>query len=598
MLYYIFMLMFALVLSFFLALNPSSLQMKLSISEGSEDKIPTKFTSLENHDDLVISKTYWVRVQPSDDLKGEFILQTANPYIQNVSLFDEDGVLQAVGNKFSLSINENSKTYYLFYPFTDINNEQGISISLTDRYEFYENELKFTIYQTVFLSVLSFILFVSIFFIVRSKDKVYIYYALYIACVLLFFSYQFGILGNSIEIVNQIPPGWIWISSASLTYFYFLFARHFLNLKEVDPISNEVIIWGFRFIYLIITAESISLLVGFDLLHQVWYKILVMSVQVGLFSVFLYRIYRMKTVLSNYFLIGAMVLLFSTLGGQFASTFRFVTETNLFIQIGLLLDMFILSIGIAVRMDLIQKDRNLAQSKLIDQLKLNERLQQEYTDKLENQVAERTSALDKRNSENETLLREVHHRVKNNLQMITSLLSMQQRRLESDAAKNVISLTKNRVKSIGLIHEHLYKHEDFSKIDLYEYVWELTHMIVDSSIKNPKPKITFEIPKQSADIDTAIPIGIILNELITNCVKYAFNNHDSPTLTIRIEDLHDELIVKVVDNGHGASNDEIKSGFGHTIVNTLVQNISGSIHNESTKDGYVALIKLKEYGLF
>lgn len=217
------------------------------------------------------------------------------------------------------------------------------------------------------------------------------------------------------------------------------------------------------------------------------------------------------------------------------------------------------------------------------------------------EVRKLNALIAKRNEEYEILLKEVHHRVKNNLQMITSLLNMQQRRLESNSAKDALSLTKNRVKSIGLIHEHLYKNEDFSQIDLYEYVWELTYMIVNSSITNrkyPKPKIEFDILKRKADIETAMSIGIILNELITNSIKYAFSKNKDPALHVSIHEKSGELEIRVTDNGKGIDENRNDSGFGHTIINTLVQNLNGTVHNTITEEGYEIFIVLKEYNLF
>ena len=181
--------------------------------------------------------------------------------------------------------------------------------------------------------------------------------------------------------------------------------------------------------------------------------------------------------------------------------------------------------------------------------------------------------------------------------MITSLLNMQQRRLKNEPAKEALNLTKNRVKSIGLIHEHLYRHDDFSKINLRAYVEELVEILIKSLHRGNEVARTIEIDKIRADLETAIPIGLILNELITNSIKYAFVDHSSPSLNIKIKEEKDQLVLQVIDNGSGIENIDSSSGFGHTIVSTLLDSCSGSIEYIKADDSFDVIIRLTEYSI-
>lgn len=567
----------------------------ISISEGIEAELPEHWQHLDSIKSISIGKSYWAKVDLHQSTDQNFVLQGGNWYMKNIHFYDSEHQLISIGNSLLIEPNEHN-TYYLFYPFHDEKDPDHFSISLHEQVEFLNQKRKNEVFQSAFHAILLFLILVSLFFVLRSKDRTYLHYALYLGSILIFFSYQYGLLGSIIPVTNSVPPTYAWIFSASLSFCYLLFAQSFLQLKKVDPFNYKISYWGQLYISLIVVIETISYLLHFDILHQVWYKTLLIGIQVVLMVFFTYRIFKLKTLLSHIFLAGVIVLVMTTLTGQVASTFKLQYETNQLVQIGLLLDVFILSIGISVRVDLIQRARNEAQSKLINQMKVNEKLQLEYTEKLESKVTQRTSALNQRNKENVTLLKEVHHRVKNNLQMIISLLNMQQRRLKEKAAKDSLTLTKNRVKSIGLIHEHLYKHDDFSRINLRIYTEELCFIIVDSLHKGQKKiKSIIEVDDVMADINTAIPVGLILNELITNSIKYGFLHVKQPLLKIKIYEKDSSLILIVRDNGEGISEMTNSEGFGNIIITALLDNHDGEIKYEKDDDGFQVKVLWKDY---
>lgn len=581
-----------LIVTFWLNSIPNS---SISIAEGHVDKVPTAWTSLEKVEEVAIGKSYWAKVNFKGYKGDKITLQGGNWYMQNIQFYNVQAQLIHVGNHLSFEADDD-QTFYLFYPFHDEKESDFFKITLSKTEGFLARKYAKNIFQSAFNSILIFVLLVCCFFIMGSMNRIYSNYILYILSILVFFSYQYGLLGELLPMVNQIPPTWMWILSASISFTYVHFSRSFLDMKTKDPLNYKVTTYGLYFILAIVLTESLARIFDYDILHQVWYKTLILTIEFGLMVVFITRIAMMRTIISNIFLIGAFILLLSSLTGQIASTFKIAYETNFFVQIGLVLDVFILSIGIATRVNIIQKERRDAQQKLIEQLTLNESLQQEYLKKLEKEVAERTSDLAKQNTENETLLKEVHHRVKNNLQMITSLLNMQQRRLSENAAKHALNLTKNRVKSISLIHEHLYKHDDFSTINLADYVEELTFMLIESLYRGPKKiKTDTQATNLQVDIETAIPIGLILNELITNSIKYAFQEHDDPQLSISVALINDFLELNVVDNGNGLQEEKKTTGFGSTIINSLIENSEGALEYPQTATGLHVKVRLKAF---
>jgi two-component sensor histidine kinase len=179
------------------------------------------------------------------------------------------------------------------------------------------------------------------------------------------------------------------------------------------------------------------------------------------------------------------------------------------------------------------------------------------------------------------LLREIHHRVNNNLQIIISLTKLQIRTLEDPWMKQVLAETQNRVRAMSLVHEKLYLSENLSSIDLYDYTRFLaTQLFASYGIDHRRVTLLTEIGKIALDIDTAIPLGLVLNELISNALRHAFPDNRSGTLSISSH-VRDNLITLVIkDDGPG-----LKPGFdwketdslGLRLTNSLVDQLGGTI---------------------
>ena len=140
-----------------------------------------------------------------------------------------------------------------------------------------------------------------------------------------------------------------------------------------------------------------------------------------------------------------------------------------------------------------------------------------------------------KNAENEMLLGEIHHRVKNNLQVISSLLSLQEKNISDESAKQAILEGKERVKSMGLIHKLLYQNDNYSGIEMDHYIHELIAGLLDSfGLDQDKVSIHSDIEKIKLDVDSAIPIGLIINELVINVFKYALDDTQNGSLNRKV----------------------------------------------------------------
>lgn len=170
----------------------------------------------------------------------------------------------------------------------------------------------------------------------------------------------------------------------------------------------------------------------------------------------------------------------------------------------------------------------------------------------------------------ETLLREIHHRVKNNLQVVSSLLSIQGREITDDRALQAVNESRNRVHSMALIHQFLYGEEHLSSINMQEYVQQLVKSLFSTySVNHDKVELHVEVDPILLDVDTAIPVGLILNELITNSLKYAFPDGRAGNLFISLKEKNAQLEVLVKDDGVGVSGEIKSSSFGMKLLNAF-----------------------------
>ena len=198
--------------------------------------------------------------------------------------------------------------------------------------------------------------------------------------------------------------------------------------------------------------------------------------------------------------------------------------------------------------------------------------------------------------EKELMLKEIHHRVKNNLQVVSSLLRLQADKIEDKTIAEYFKLSEQRVKSMGLIHQQLYKTKDLSRINFKEYMSELCSYLHFAYDTTNRIKIDFNLEEIYFGIDTALPCGLIINELFTNAVKHAFPDERTGNIYIGLcRNSEGEYCLTIKDNGKGIKNLDFKnsSSLGMELVNTLTEQLDGEIFINSD-NGTEIQLKFKE----
>lgn len=183
--------------------------------------------------------------------------------------------------------------------------------------------------------------------------------------------------------------------------------------------------------------------------------------------------------------------------------------------------------------------------------------------------------------EKELILKEVHHRIKNDLEIIKSLLSLQARRLKQPEIKKILNELKNRIDIMSIVYNQLYIDGDFKKLNLKEYLKEVVENLNYILASKARLKLKIDINIMEVSSRVAFSIGIILNELITNAYKYAFTDVKQGLIEINIKSKdHDKIYIDVFDNGVGISEEIIsnkKFGFGLILVDTVVKQHEGNM---------------------
>ena len=220
--------------------------------------------------------------------------------------------------------------------------------------------------------------------------------------------------------------------------------------------------------------------------------------------------------------------------------------------------------------------------------------------KIDNLITEQYD-LHEKLKEKDMLLKEVHHRVKNNLQTVCSLLNMQSRGTDDEQMKNLIKSSQNRVMAMSMVHEMLYLRDDLTAIDYKPYVFKLTEYLV-KSVKGPdsKVKLAIDIPDIVLGIDTAIPLGLLINETITNSLKYGIRDDAEGEIHIELKKQDEnDYILAIGDNGVGIADSvdpKTTKSLGLKLIHNLARQLKGSITRDWSREGTNYIVRFKDIG--
>ena len=204
-------------------------------------------------------------------------------------------------------------------------------------------------------------------------------------------------------------------------------------------------------------------------------------------------------------------------------------------------------------------------------------------------------------SEKELLLKEIHHRVKNNLQVISSLLNIQSRQVKDEKAKEAIQEGRSRVHSMSLIHQKLYKKDNLTGVDMRDYLEDLSQdLFATYNVSNTAIDLTIDVDNIILDVETVIPIGLIVNELLSNVLKYAFPNNQQGKLNVSLKEVENRLNLIVSDNGIGLTQQQKETKddtFGHSLIKAFKNKLDAEVLVDGT-NGTTVQVLINKYKMY
>ncbi|MBP1680324.1 MAG: two-component system sensor histidine kinase [Proteobacteria bacterium] len=516
------------------------------------------------------------------------ILEYDNTITSEIELFEESNLTSSKEGLYYISsgrktINpifkislapQESKTYYLkarSYVTALI-----MKLNLWEREHFYEKEISHQLCLALFFGAMSILAIYNLFLFFFTKDVSYLYYVLYIVGVMVHHGIYVGLA--NIYILNQ---EWI-VRLIGLSPFIVafpivalaLFSRSFLRIQQY-PLLGKILN-----IYLIVFTLFLFATLFTNTLHP-YRNIFFISLLVYLFIVALYAAVK-KNRQAYFILFGWVTILiaFFFMYLSSAGIFNIYEHMRYFIELCIVLEALIFSIALADRIKQLQKDKEIANETLMHQQKNEQQ-------RLELKVKEKTKNLNVALEEKELLLKELNHRVKNNMQMIVSLVRLQKDEISDETLQDILQTVHNRINAMSHLHELLYKQETILHVNAYDYFSLLMEEFEDSSEKDIA--IHFDI-KTDLKIDQAMYCGLILNELVTNAFKYAFPN-GTGNIHILLDKMGTHYRLRVYDDGVGYNEEKISNSLGLVLVKTLaLQQLRGEMRIDSTQGVRVEII--------
>lgn len=202
----------------------------------------------------------------------------------------------------------------------------------------------------------------------------------------------------------------------------------------------------------------------------------------------------------------------------------------------------------------------------------------------------------KQNIEKQGMLKEIHHRVKNNLQVVNSLLRLQSTKAEDENVVYMFEQAQKRVLSMALLHEKMYRSEDLQYVNAREHIIILIEDLVNSYAVEKKIQLDINIQEVDMGIQTLTPLGLIINELITNSIKYGFKGKTKGKITVHLKKLQDFTYEMIIgDNGVGFDSEEVTAGIGTKLIQIFIKQLEGSIERLDRAGAFFKLV-FKEQG--
>jgi two-component sensor histidine kinase len=518
----------------------------------------------------------WIKVTLKNNTQQTFhkIVEYDNPLTTNIKFYDPD-LDYKVQQEGLFFINQKRKTLHPIFHITLKPNESKtyyinassdvttliIKLNLWETDRFYEKEIKYQLILALFFGGMIILTVYNLFIYFFTKDISYLYYVLYIFGTLFHHSIYTGIA--NIYLFNQAFS--IFVIQYAAIFIAFpifalgLFTKSFLQVQNYS-FQNKILN-----IFLALIPLSLLVFIFSDIFDS-YRNVLPVLLSVYLILLTIYSAFHKNR--QAYFILFGWFVIFMAILGMNLSSFGIFNVYKYFpylIETAFILEAIIFSIALADRIKQLQQEKDDVNEKLIVHQK-NEKI------KLEIEV-------DKKTKELKLLLKELNHRVKNNMQTIVSLIRLQADEIVDEKVQEIFLTIQNRINAMSHLHELLYKQDDLSHINAYAYFDIVIEELQDSYENDVN--ISFDINTE-LKMEQAIYCGLILNELVTNSFKHAFTNNTG-TVSIKLTKKNSFFILIIEDDGIGYDKNISSNSLGLILVKTLAKNqLNGDIDIDSS----------------
>ena len=441
-----------------------------------------------------------------------------------------------------------------------------------------EDTIKQVIWALFFGGILSLVLY-NIFLFLFTKDKVYLYYFLYLIATLTLSEFSIYIRlyffpMDDIEFVKKSLYFNLFYVNVFISFTMTLFIRYFLNTKLYPKIDLSL-----KIIIFIIPVYYVLQI--FDIFTVIQVVLFQFATPYYFLWIGFYALYK-KNPQAKFFLIGWSFALLAWLS-LFFKFLGLIPEKYVFtytFETLIMAEVILFAISLAHRINTLEKKKSdLAQSLLVQQ--------QNESNRLENIVNIRTQELNNELKQNELLLKELHHRVKNNMQFITSLYALKLNDNNDKYIQEKLNDVERKIHAMSIVHQMLYNQKNLVDIDAKEYFEKVLKNIKNSfELEN----ILFELHINARlETEEAIYCGLIVNELVTNALKHAFDA-DGGIIKISVKNREGKKLREVSDNGIGKT-DNKESTFGDMMVESLAtEQLEGELNIKVHNGTHISLL--------
>ena len=538
----------------------------------------------KNYINLGITKsTLWIKLKlniDSLDSKSILIVKTALKDTVTISYIIKNGerIKDSLGVMYPHSKNKLNHFLPAFeIPITDLSSpviylkiqsrySMKVPISILSKEKFNNNRITEYLIGGLLIGGLFLMGIYNLFLYFSTRDFSYLLYVLALFSAILSQGYLFGILipylsPESPEFSFRFP-----VVIISLTgVFSSLFTIQFLELKKLSNTLYNLLLFLIICMFFNIALELLKI----DYVSRKINITLIITTSIVIFYSTIYCLVKGKktalyfTIAWTFYLLGIVIFALQSLGIIAYNTF-----TEHIMHVGTFLEVVLLSFALGHKYKLVRMEKD--------------RLEKQTREELELLVKSQTLELESSLKEKEVLLQEVHHRVKNNLQIVISLLDLQAASIENTKNKETLIQSKTRVYSMSLIHQKLYQSGNLSHINIRNYIEDLFSYI-QSSHRSINHEINFSssIENKKISLTQAVPLGLIINELLTNSFKYGMQDHKVNSIQISLRFEGKDLKLLLSDSGPGFNEEkethDIKKSFGLFLVKSLTKQLRGTI---------------------